>query len=120
MQLFDEALTFTGKYMDSEFSAKNSQHAIQLFRAYALSKTNKPKQAKDLVKNVITQNDVEQTKKFFERTLNSSKDSDFVTDIMKTLQTVGFKWIVDGFTDITKEKEKDFEKLKELAVVSIF
>ena len=90
MQLFDEALAFTSKYMDSEFSAKTSQHAIQLFRAYALSKTNKPKQAKKLVENVITQNDLERTKKFFERTLNSSKDSDFVTDIMKTLQAVGF------------------------------
>ena len=76
--------------MDSEFSAKTSQNAIQLFRAYALSKTNKLKQAKKLVKNVMTQNDVERTKKFFERTLNSSKDSDFVTDIMKTLQAVGF------------------------------
>ena len=89
MQLFDEALKFTDRYMGSKFSAKNSELAIQLFRAYALSKTNNAKKAKDLVKTAISQIRTEQTKRFFERTLGSSNDGKFINDVTNTLKDLG-------------------------------
>lgn len=91
MQLFDESLAFTDKYIASDFSAKTSKLAIQLFRAYALSQTNNAKKAKELVKNVIAQTGPEKIERFFERTLGSSKDSDFVRDVTVALGKLGLE-----------------------------
>ena len=90
MQLFDEALTFTSKYRDSEFSSKASKNSIKLFRAYALAKTNDLKKAKIVVKNVLEQTEFNR-KAFFERTLNSAKDSTFIADVTDTLKKAGLK-----------------------------
>ena len=90
MQLFDEALTFTSKYTGSEFSSNASKNSIKLFRAYALAKTNDLKKAKTVVKNVLEQTEFNR-KTFFERTLNSAKDSTFIADVKETLKKVGFE-----------------------------
>ena len=90
MQLFDEALTFTSKYTGSEFSSTVSKNSIKLFRAYALAKTNDLKKAKTVVKNVLEQTEFNR-KTFFERTLNSARDSTFITDVKETLKKVGFE-----------------------------
>ena len=90
MQLFDEALTFTSKYMGSEFSSNASKNSIKLFRAYALAKSNDLKKAKTVVKNVLEQTEFNR-KTFFERTLNSARDSNFIADVKETLKKVGFE-----------------------------
>ena len=91
MQLFDKTLAFTAKYRDSEFSIESSKLAMQLFRAYALAKQNKPQQTKKLIDNILTQSGPQQNKRFFERTLSSAQDSDFIYGVINTLETFGFE-----------------------------
>ena len=67
-----------------------SKNSIKLFRAYALAKTNDFKKAKTVVKNVLEETEFNR-KTFFERTLNSARDSTFIADVKETLKKVGFE-----------------------------